>query len=262
MIPKKGKPNRWRLILDLSSPEHHSVNDGIQKELVTLSYMSMDDVVAAVLSKGKGALLAKMDVSQAFRNIPVNPEDRHLLGMEWEGRVYMNKVLPFGLRSAPLLFSVVADALAWAMQHRGVTWVDHYIDDFVTAGSPGTVECKKNVTMMKKVFNEAGLPTEPEKDEGPATVITVLGMELDTVDREVRLPPEKLAHLQEALGRWRTRKVCRKRELLSLIGSLSHACRAVRAGRTFLRRLIDLATTVKRLDRFIRLSASARHAQI
>ena len=32
-IPKKSKPGQWRLILDLSSPEGHSVNDGIAKEL-------------------------------------------------------------------------------------------------------------------------------------------------------------------------------------------------------------------------------------
>ena len=47
----------------------------------------------------------------------------------------MDKALPFGLRSAPLLFLAVADALQWAMEQRGVTWVDHYIDDFVTLGA-------------------------------------------------------------------------------------------------------------------------------
>ena len=46
VIPKKIKINKWRLILDLSSPEGHSVNDGVQRDLASLSYMSMDDVVA------------------------------------------------------------------------------------------------------------------------------------------------------------------------------------------------------------------------
>ena len=48
VIPKKHKPGQWRLILDLSSPEEHSVNDGIVKELVSLSYVSVDDVTAIV----------------------------------------------------------------------------------------------------------------------------------------------------------------------------------------------------------------------
>ncbi len=258
VIPKKNRPNKWRLISDLSAPENHSVNDGILKELVSLSYMSIDDVVAAVLSMGKGTMLAKMDVKQAFRNIPVHPSDRGLLGMHWDGRVYLDKVLPFGLRSAPLLFSVVADALTWIMRKKGAGWLDHYIDDFVTAGPPESNECQDNVSIMKAVCEETGIPTEPEKDEGPATRIGVLGIELDTIAMVVRLPPSKLSHLQSQLANWRTRKVCRKRELLSLIGSLSHACKAVRAGRTFLRRLIDLSTTVRRLDRHVRLTTCAR----
>ena len=45
VIPKKSKPNKWRLILDLSSPSGHNVNDGIAKELASLSYVSVDEVV-------------------------------------------------------------------------------------------------------------------------------------------------------------------------------------------------------------------------
>ena len=258
VIPKKNKPNKWRLIIDLSSPENHSVNDGILKELASLSYMSIDDVVSTVLKMGKGTMLAKMDVQQAFRNIPVHPSDRGLLGMQWEGRVFLDKVLPFGLRSAPLLFSAVADALAWIMHQRGVGWLDHYIDDFVTAGAPNSDECQENVHSMKAVCAETGIPLDPGKDEGPATMISVLGVEVDTVAMVVRLPPGKLSHLKSELASWRTKKICRKRELLSLIGSLSHACKAVRAGRTFLRRMIDLSTTVRRLDRHVRLTISAR----
>ena len=168
--------------------------------------MSVDDVMAEVLRKGRGTLLAKMDVKQAYRNVPVNPKDRHLLGMHWKGEVFMDMALPFGLRSAPLLFTALADALLWIMKQRGVTWVDHYIDDFITAGPPGSSECAHNVATMKAVCEETGLPTEPEKDEGPATVLSFLGMELDTQALEIRLPQEKLSLLQAALSVWRKKK--------------------------------------------------------
>ena len=137
-------------------------------------------------------------------------------------------------------------------------WLDHYIDDFVTAGVPHSDECERNISIMKAVCEKTGLPVEPEKDEGPATRIAVLGIELDTLAMEIKLPPVKLSQLLSELTRWRTRKVCRKRYLLSLISSLSHACKAVRAGRSFLSRLIDLSTTVKQLDRHVRLTVSAR----
>ena len=59
----------------------------------------------------QSALLAKMNVKQTYRDIPVHPEDRALLGMKWQGRAYADKVLPFGLRSAPIIFTAFVDAL-------------------------------------------------------------------------------------------------------------------------------------------------------
>lgn len=62
--PKKGRPNCWRLIMDLSAPRGHSVNDGIAKELCSLHYASLDNAVAKVAELGQGALLAKTDIRQ------------------------------------------------------------------------------------------------------------------------------------------------------------------------------------------------------
>ena len=69
---------------------------------------------------------------------------------------------------------------------------------------------------------------------------------------------DKLDKLQASLASWRGKKHGKKRDLLSLIGLLSHACKAIRPGRSFLRRLIDLSMTVRVLSRPIRLNASAR----
>ena len=119
--------------MDLSSPHRHSVNDGIRKELCSFHYTSVDEAAEKMTLLGKGTLLEKMDIKQAYRNIPVAPEDRHLLGLHWDNKLYIDQVLPFGLRSAPLI-SAVADALLWIMKHKGTTWAIHYIDDFLTMG--------------------------------------------------------------------------------------------------------------------------------
>ena len=65
---------------------------------------------------------------------------------------------------------------------------------------------------------------EFDKSEGPTTALTFLGIELDTVILELCLPLSKLEQLKSNLSVWRGRKACTKRELLSLIGLLSHAC--------------------------------------
>ena len=50
VIPKKHQPGKWRLILDLSSPLGHSVNDGILKEPFSVQYMRVDDVISGIIS--------------------------------------------------------------------------------------------------------------------------------------------------------------------------------------------------------------------
>jgi hypothetical protein len=254
LIPKKNKPGRWRLIVDLSAPEGSSVNDGIDRDMISLSYTSVDAVVDRVIQLGQGTLLSKMDVKQAYRLVPIHPDDRYLLGMEWRGSVYVDKCLPFGLRSAPILFLAVADALQWMMQEKGASHVDHYVDDFITMGRPGTVECANNARIMLQVCEEAGAPVEEDKTEGPATTLPFLGIEVDTIAMELRLPLEKLHLLLQKLTQWRGKTVCTKRELKSIIGSLSHACKVIKPGRSFLRRLIDLSKVAKRPNHHIRLN--------
>ena len=62
---------------------------------------------------------------------------------------------------------------------------------------------------------------------------------------EVRcLVADSVRRIQVLVASWRSKKSCTKRELLSLIGLLQHACRVVRSGRSFLRRMINLSTVV------------------
>lgn len=92
VIPKRGQPGKWRLIVDLSSPRGCSVNDGINREDFTLQYVKVDDIVKMVSKLGPGARMAKFDVEAAYRNIPVHPADRHLLGMKWKGKYFVDLV--------------------------------------------------------------------------------------------------------------------------------------------------------------------------
>ena len=75
VIPKVNQPNRWRLILDLSSPHGTwSVNDGIKKEICSLRHPSIDDAVEKTVQSGPGTLLANVDLGHAYRNIPSEQE--------------------------------------------------------------------------------------------------------------------------------------------------------------------------------------------
>ena len=255
VIPKRHQSGTWRLIVDLSHPAGASVNDGIEPEICTLKYTSIDEAVGVVLPSGPGTVMAKFDIECAYRIIPVHPDDRSLLGMMWRGGLYLDTALPFGLRSAPKVFNALADGLAWGLSRRGIK-VLHYLDDFLLVGKPE--ECDQALSMSLTHCSRLGVPIAGHKTEGPAAKLVFLGIELDATNGVMRLPTEKLHRLKQEIGSWAQRRSCTKRELLSLIGQLQHACCIVKPGRSFLRRMISLSTVARELHHRIRLNKGFR----
>ena len=47
---------------------------------------------------GIGSLIANIDNKSAYRLISVSPLDCHYLGMQWNGQMYVDGMLSFGLQ--------------------------------------------------------------------------------------------------------------------------------------------------------------------
>ena len=100
-------------------------------------------------------------------------------------------MLPFGLRSAPKVFNAVADAVEWIVYQQGVSTAFHYLDNFLIVGNPHTKDCTVQLPVLREVFEHLGIPVAMEKLEGPATVLTFLGIEIDTKEMILCLPTTK-----------------------------------------------------------------------
>jgi len=258
VIPKGHTPGKWRLIVDLSSPKKFSVNDGIDPSWCSLSYVTVDRVASQAGRLGLGTLMAKVDVRSAYRIIPVKPEDRLLLGMRWGGHIYVDACLPFGLRSAPLIFTAVADGLEWIVKRQGVQFIYHYLDDYIMLGAPGTSECLSNVRKLVEYCKLLGVPLAQEKSEGPTTCLTFLGIEVDTEQMQLRLPREKLDRVRHLIKGFLGAPSALKSDLESLLGLLQHASRVVKPGRSFVRRLIEAIAPIKKKSHYVRMNVDVR----
>ena len=73
--------------------------------------------------------------------------------MRWQGELYFDKVLPFGLRSAPIIFTAIADGIEWIIRQRGVHNIFHYVDDFIIVGKPDTQECASTLATTLETFS-------------------------------------------------------------------------------------------------------------
>ncbi len=111
----------------------------------------------------------------------------------------MDKVLPFGLRSAPKIYTAEADGLLWVMREDGVD-VIHYLDDFLVADRPSSEHCKHALEKALALCRELGVPVAAHITKGPSTCLVFLGIELDTSQIVVRLPDSKLRRLQGCMN--------------------------------------------------------------
>lgn len=108
-----------------------------------------------------------------------------------------------------ILFNLVAGAIEWALRYNcDIEWLIRYLDDFLTAGS---LTCTRFVDTMLGLCSMVGVV-------GPTTCIYFLGIIMDTVKMEARLPPEKLDQIKQKLTEFHQSTKC---ELLSLIGRLA-----------------------------------------
>ena len=131
----------------------------------------------------------------------------------------------------------------------------HYLDDYITMGPPDSDVCGRNLDTMLATCARLGVPTASGKCAGPASSLVFLGFELDTEALVVRLPSPKLEQTQRLVQEWLHKRACKKRDLESLLGHLQHAATVIRPGRTFVQRLIELLSSVRNRDRWIRINS-------
>ena len=257
VVPKKIH-GEFRLIHHLSYPHGLSVNSGIPSEHSTVSYSTIGHAIKLIKRAGNGCFLAKTDIKNAFRIIPINPKDHHLLGMKWRGKYYYDRCMPMGCASSCRTFETLSTAVEWvACQKLNIKYILHLLDDFLIL-APSHAACSQQLSLFLRLCSYLGIPMAPEKTVGPQTTLSFAGIELDSVKMEARLPQDKLVKCNILITQFLERSKVTLRELQSLIGLLNFACSVVRPGRAFLRRLIDLTIGIRCPHYLIRLTRGAK----
>ena len=255
---QRKRDGKVRVIHDLSWPPGASVNDRISKDEFSVSYISIKFAINLIHKYGKGTLFAKLDLSDAYRQIRVRKQDWPLLGshISHNGIKYyfVDTVLPFGLRSSARIFSDFADALNFIMTKHGVSDVDHYLDDFLTGGPPNSSICANNIVKMIETCDQLNFALNMKKLDGPTTCIEFLGIIIDSIRLEIRITENRLQEIHNLLLLWSDKTICTLRELLSLIGKLSFVSQVVKHSRTFIRGLINASKRLRRLHHRLRLT--------
>ena len=199
-VAKGEYSGKKRLIIDLSAPHndstHSSINDLIDKEQCSLTYVKLDDAIKKISEVGTGAMLCKFDIKDAFKICPVCKDQWKLFCVRWDNLVYVLVCLSFGWRSSPKILDTLASSVCWIAENcYNIECIFHLLDDFLTIDRP---QYDANITYqsMLKLFESLGIPLSTNKTVGPCTCLEYLGVILDSVKMEARLPADKILRIK------------------------------------------------------------------
>jgi hypothetical protein len=172
--------------------------------------------------------------------------------------VLCRHVSPVWTTYIPLDTNLFSEAVHWILETLHGWQLTHYLDDFFAVFPPGT-DIAPHSEQFDKILDMIGLLKAPEKDAN-GTVVTHLGFEFDSMNMEVRLPPNKKLRALRAVQHLMNASSVSFGALEEVLGFLSHCCQVVPLGRPFLRRLFSLLRRQKYNRRHLRthISSAAR----
>ncbi|CAH3182095.1 unnamed protein product, partial [Porites lobata] len=165
LVPKKNS-EKWRTIFHLSYPKgsSESLNACIPIEDFTLQYIRIDDAISLVLEHGPGCFMTKTDIQSAFRIIPLS------------------------------------ESLEWLVKHYlKIPSIIHILDDFFIVQPPPSSHCATALCRILTLFTELNIPLAPNKTFRPTQVLEFMGITLDSVQMQARLPEDKLIRTRTLL---------------------------------------------------------------
>ena len=121
----------------------------------------VDSLVEFIQRFGPGCMLFKTDLSRAYRQLPIDPQDYHFLGYRVDDLLFSDNVFAFGLQPATLGCQHTTNAITYLYLLDGY-FCTNYIDDFGGCDTPSSAADAFHT--LKRLLFTLGLKTSPEKD--------------------------------------------------------------------------------------------------
>lgn len=173
LVPKSGKPGKYRLIQNLSYPHTNtptpSINAHLNSDDFPCTWGTFHTVCTLIRGLPQGSQAAVRDIAEAYRIIPLHES-------QWPGVVVkisnhpeqfaLNTCNSFGCATAGGLFGLFGDALADILRAKGIGPILKWVDDFIFFRIP-----------------QVAIPAYNETREANRTIIAGNGGKLQTGGR-------------------------------------------------------------------------------
>ena len=222
LVPKPHQ--RWRPVIDLSR-----LNTFLHVEK-----FKMETPESIRTSLVPGEWVSSIDLSDAYLHIPIHPNSRKYLRFCYKAQVFQFTSLPFGLATAPQVFTMIVKEVKLMALSRGLR-IHQYLDDWLIR-SQSQEESQMDTQAVVDLTQSLGWIINQEKSElKPTQVFSFVGYEYHLDSALVRPTHERWLKLQDLILRLKSKRVLTARCLMSLIGLLASTEKMVPEGRLHMR---------------------------
>ena len=168
LVPKTS--GKWRPIIDLSVLNQH----------IHCPSFVMETPQIVMESLRTGLWLTSLDLKDAYFHVPIHQDHRKYLRFCHQGTAWQFKSLPFGICTAPWLFTKIVSQVQKYAHLYGVR-LHVYLDDWlITCGS--RQESREHTTWLLHLIQRLGWVVNMEKSElTPSLRVVYLGLDINTV---------------------------------------------------------------------------------
>lgn len=161
----------------------------------------MESIFDFIALQRPGDLVFKVDIAQAFHQVPVDKRDRPFLRFMWNGVAYQYCCLPMGLSSSPRTLTKVLKVAAKELRRQGVRAV-FYVDDIAVLLTADEALRGGVPELVRTTLERFGwLINEAKSDLTPSTTIEFLGFAIDTEHGTIGLPAKKRQAARDVVKR-------------------------------------------------------------
>ena len=222
LVPKPHQ--RWRPVIDLSR-----LNTFLHVEKFKME--TPESIRTSLIS---GEWVSSIDLSDTYLHIPIHPNSRKYLRFCHRSQVFQFTSLPFGLATAPQVFTMIVKKVKLMALSRGLR-LHQYLDDWLIR-SQSQEEAKVNTQEVVDLTQSLGWIINQEKSElKPTQVFSFVGYEYHLDLALVKPTLEIWLKFQNLILRLKSKHVLTARCLMSLIGLLASMEKMVPEGRLHLR---------------------------
>ena len=181
-----------------------------------------------------GEWVSSIDLSDAYLHIPIHPNSRKYLRFCYKSQVFQFTSLPFGLATAPQVFTMIVKEVKLMAVSRGLR-IHQYLDNWLIR-SQSQEEAQVNTQAVVDLTQSLGWIINQEKSElKPTQVFSFVGYEYHLDTALVKPTQERWLKLQDLILRLKSKRVLTAGCLMSLIGLLASTEKMVSEGRLHMR---------------------------